>query len=157
MSDVAVIRAAIKAKLLTVADIGVVNDTERYTDQMSALKVMYVASIAGADQLRGWHIRKVGHTLITDDLMRWAYHTRWRLRLFMALNDANESEKAFDDLIEAASEAFRLDDNLGGAVLTSIDPESNESGLQLEESEPVLFAGVLCHSAKLSLHTQHLK
>jgi len=155
MTDVATIRAAIKAKLLTVTDIGAVNDYEPYLEQQSALKALYVVQVAGADQLRGWQIRRFSARQVFVDVGRWAVYTTWRLRFFMALNA--ESEKIFDDLVEAASEAFRVDDNLGGAVFSSINPESNEAGLQLEESIPVFFANVLCHSARLALYTQHLK
>lgn len=156
MTDVATIRAAIKAKLLTVADIGVVNDYEPYIEQMSELKKKYVATIAGEDQLRGWQIRRFSQRQVFSDIGRWSVYTTWRLRFFMAMKD--ESEKVFDDLVEAAGEAFRLDDNLGAAVVfSSIDPESNEAGLQLEESIPVFFCNVLCHSARFALRTQHLK
>jgi hypothetical protein len=155
VSDVAAIRAAIKAKLAAVADIGKVNDYEVYAEKMSDLKTAYVANIGGADQLRGWHIRRLDYKEIFADLGRWVCHTHWRVRGFMALKDA--SEKVFDDLIEAACDAFRADDSLGGAVLTCIEPDSSESGLKLVSSGPVLFAGVLCHSADGRLYTQHLK
>jgi len=157
VSDVATIRAAIKTRLLAVANIGKVNDYERYAGQMSDLKAQYVATIAGSDQLRGWHIRRLDYKEIFVDVGRWVCHTHWRVRGFMALNDANASEKVFDDLIEAACDAFRADDTLGGTVLTCIDPDSSESGLALAASQPVLFAGVLCHHADGRLYTQHVK
>lgn len=156
MTAVATIRAAILAKLQGIADIGKVNDFERYADQTSALKAQYVATIAASDQLRGWNIRRVATKEVFVDTGRWSAHVDWRIRGFMALNDANSSEKTFDDLIEAIRDAFRADDTLGGTILTCIDPSSNQAGIQVIESKPVLFAGVLCHSVQLGLFTQYL-
>jgi hypothetical protein len=150
------VRAAIKTKMLTVANIGTVNDYERYSDQMSKLTLQYVASISGHDQLLGWHIRRVSKREIFVDTGRWSIHNRWRIRGFMALDDAAATEKTFDALLVALDTAFRADDSLGSVVLSCIDPESGEAGLQLVDSKPVLFAGVLCHSAEIGLHTQHL-
>lgn len=156
-SDIATIRAAIKAKLQGVTGIGVVNDYERYTKEQGPLREMYVATISGEDQLRGWHIRRIRTREIFVDMGRWELQTWWAIRGFMALNDAAESEKTFDDLVEAVRDAFRADHNLGGAVFSTIDPNSSEAGIQLVKSEPVLFAGVLCHSAQCQLFTQYLK
>lgn len=156
MTTVADIRAAIKTTMQTVSNIGVVNDFERYSDQMSKLKLQYVANISGSDQLRGWHIRRIAKREVFVDTGRWSVHNRWRIRGFMAIDDDNETEKTFDDLVNALEDAFRADDTLGGEVLSCIDPETSEAGLQLIDSKPVLFAGVLCHSAECGLHTQHL-
>lgn len=153
---VTTIRGAIVTRMQSVANIGVVNDYERYTQAMSELKTLYAATISGSPQLRGWHVRRVSAREVFVDSGRYSVHTRWALRGFMAIADANATEKTFDDLIEAACDAFRADDTLGGAVLSCIDPESGECGLQLAEHRPVLFAGVLCHNAILNLHTQHL-
>lgn len=150
------IRAAIKTTMQTVSNIGVVNDFERYSDQASKLSAQYVATISGSPQLRGWQIRRVAKREVFVDHGRWSVHNRWRIRGFMALNDATESEKTFDSLIAALEDAFRANDTLGGEVMTCIDPETSEAGLQLIESKPVLFAGVLCHSAECELKTQHL-
>lgn len=157
MSDVAVIRAAIKARLETVPDIGVVNDYQRWLEQHSQLRALYIATIAGAEQLRGWFISRVSYTEVLVDSDRWSIGTTWRIRGFMALNDANASEKAMDDLVEAAADAFRAAPDLGGVVFSTLDPESQQIGLQLVKQEPVLFASVLCHSADCRLFTQHLK
>ena len=90
------------------------------------------------------------------DSERWSVLTQWRIRGFMALSDAAGTEKTFDDLIDAAADAFRADPTLGGVVFSTLNPQSDETGLQLVQSRPVLFAGVLCHSAELNLYTQHL-
>lgn len=153
---IANIRSAIKTTLETVTNIGVVNDYERYTNQQSALQAQYAATISDVKQIRGWHIRRLSKREIFVDTGRWSLLNLWRIRGFMALNDSDASEKTFDDLLSAADDAFRNNDSLGGVVTTCIHPESGEAGLQLVDSKPVLFAGVLCHNAELNLYTQHL-
>jgi hypothetical protein len=156
MTTLATIRAAIAAKIATVANIGVVNDFERYTQQMSDLKTLFVANIGGSEILLGWNIRRVTKRTVFVAIGRHAVYNAWRIRGFMALNDDAASEKTFDDLIEALCDAFLADDTLGAAVFSSINPQNNEAGLQLIDSKPVLFAGVLCHHALLGLTTEHL-
>ena len=156
MSTVATIRAAILDVLQAVTDIGVVNDFERYTQAMSDLRTQCVTTIGADEQLRGWHIRRLSYRETLVDSERWSVLTQWRIRGFMALSDAAGTEKTFDDLIDAAADAFRADPTLGGVVFSTLNPQSDETGLQLVQSRPVLFAGVLCHSAELNLYTQHL-
>lgn len=150
------IRAAIRAKLAGVAEIGAVHDYERYVQRANELQALYVVSIDGQDQLRGWFVRRVA--TIEQDLAagaggRYVVQHTWRIRGYMALNDANASEIVFDALIEAIRDAFRADINLGGLV-SSIETE-DQAGIGVDESEPVLFAGVLCHACRLSLKTVH--
>lgn len=159
MPALAAIRDAIKARLTGIVGIGKVNDFERYAQQMSALKEQYVFDTGGGVmQLRGWHIRRVRRREIYVDLQRWAIVNDWQLRGFMALDDAAASEKAFDDLIEAVCDAFDTAPDL----LNPPDPvevvlDEEQAGVQVPESGPVMFAGVLCHSARLTLATRHYK
>lgn len=151
---VATIRAAHKAKLLAVANIGVVNDYQRYSKNNSELQAQYVATIAGVKQLRGWNIRRTRtreiHTAFVGP--KEVTHT-WTFRGYMALDDSAASEKTFDDLVEAVRDAYRDDEDLGGVVNTTNIEEA--AGVQVVESGPVLFAGVLCHSAQLQVFTRH--
>lgn len=154
---VATIRAAILAKLGGVADIGVVNDYERYSKDQSALQAQYVATIAGAKQLRGWNIRrtKTAENFSVFCGPQPVTHT-WDLRGYMALDDSAATEKTFDNLIEAIRDAFRADETLGGAVYSTTLLDG-VTGVQVIESVPVLFAGVLSHSARLRLFTRHFQ
>ena len=158
MPTLAQIREAIRARVAAISNIGKVNDYERYTAQMSELKMLYVATIAGADQLRGWHIRRVSKRETYVDLERWVIVNNWHIRGFMAIEDSAGSEKIFDDLVEAVCDVFDTtptliaDPNYAEVVL---DEESG--GVQVPESGPVMFAGVLCHAARLTLATRHYK
>lgn len=147
------IRTAIVARLNTVPGIGRVHAYERYANQLGDLAALYAWDAGGGQkQLRGWFVRRVGireshpsESLFREDIA-------WQIRGYMALSDAAESELAFDGLIDAIRAAFRTDDTLGGAVDTCWINE--EVGIQMEDAGPVLFANVLCHSARLILKTR---
>jgi hypothetical protein len=151
MSAAEAIREAIAARLEAVPDIGIVHRYERYANQAGALAKHY----QWQNQLRGWFVRRVavaetptsqlGGTRIED--------TTWMIRGYMALSDEAQSELVFDGLIEALRDAFRDDDTLGGTV-ASCWVRNGPAGVQMDDAGPVLFGGVLCHSARLRLVTR---
>jgi hypothetical protein len=147
------VRAAIKAKIQGVGAVGVVHDYERYAKEISKLKTLYVSP---GERLFGWHIRRVTTREFLEDIARWRVVVGWRIRGFMAIDDADATEKLFDTKIEAIRDAFRADESLGGILFSCTDPQSDETGVQVLDHRPVLFGDVLCHFAELSLTTQHL-
>lgn len=151
--SLATTRAAIAAAVAAVPDIGRVHQYERYAADLSALRKHYSASIAGAEQLRGWFVRRVSTAETSPAVGRRATTHEWEIRGYMALADAAASEYEMDALIEALREVFRIDETLGGAVASTVTDEA--AGIQVVESGPVLFAGVLCHGARLQLFTRH--
>ncbi len=155
MPTVAEIRNAIVATINTVAGIGQVSGYERYAKQSADMLTFYRTQDdgGGADKILGWHVRRVATREISPDVGRYVVDHDWQIRGFMSLVDAEETELAFDALIEAVRDAFRDDDTLGGVVDSMITDE--RAGVQVSESVPVMFAGVLCHSARLSLTTRH--
>jgi len=149
------LREAIRAKVAGVAAIGQVHDYERYLKDQSKLRSLYLSSAQTGDRIYGWHIRRVRtfETLI-DTGRNYTDHF-WRLRGFMSIEDADGTEKKFDIQIEAIRAAFRADPTLGQICDTHFqEANANQGGVQLDESEPVLFCGVLCHAARLSLVTR---
>ncbi len=154
MPTVTEIRKAIANKIFAVDPAIAVHDYERYTKQMSDLVAMYKSG--DPPRLNGYHVRKVGTREVFVDTGRWSVWHRWRIRGLMALKDADETEKLFDEQLEAIRDAFRDDDDLGGLILTSIDDRSGEAGIQVLEQKPVMFGDALCHWAELGLTTQHL-
>ena len=154
-TSVATLRAAIKAKILTVAGMGVVNDYERYAKDQSKLSAAYASAAQAGQRIYGWYIRRVRTAELLIDVGRNYEDHAWRIRGFMSLDDTDATEKKLDDQIEAMRAAFRADPTLGGICETTFrEANGNQAGLQLEESEPVLFAGVLCHAARLGLITR---
>ena len=91
--------------------------------------------------------------------MRNRVRTRWLIRGFASLVDAQATELAFDRLLDDMAATVRaatvLYDAQGDALGHTVTDDG--AGLQLDESGPVMFAGVLCHGATFSLTTEHLE
>jgi len=149
--SVADVRAAIVTRMQTVANIGVVHPYERYATDLAKLKALY--GYNGA--IRGWFVRRPGTSETANVQGRSVEQIRWRLQGYMTLNDAEQSELTFDDLIEGLRNAFAADETLCGTVQQCTDPSNpdGESCIQLDDAGPVMFGGVLCHAARLRLTT----
>lgn len=154
MSNDRKLRAAIKAVLQNVPGIGVVHDFERYSTDPKRFSAMYLKG----NKLLGWHIRRLS---IREDEYSTMYNkvsTTWRIRGFAGLVDSAASELVLDDLIDSLRAAFRrlpvLCDATGAHLAGTV--ANGQAGLQVQDSEPVVFAGVLAHRVTLSLVTQHL-
>ncbi|WP_316978047.1 hypothetical protein [Shumkonia mesophila] len=150
MANVDEIRAAIKAKLESVPGIGLVHSYERYAHDQKAFRTLFETS----GKVLGWLIRRVATRETSRTIGRHDVTHRWQIRGYMSLDDAAASEIAFDDLVEAGRDAFRADETLGGVVDDTVG-DGDSIGLQVEDSGPVMFAGVLCHSVRLGLTTRH--
>jgi hypothetical protein len=152
MSTLAQIRAAILAKHQAVANVGNVFDFERYVRDEAKFRDLFLVDIGGVRQVRGWWWRRastVERSVSTGSVMN--VHT-WQCRGYLALNDEQESEKTFDDLIEAFRDAVRADPTLGG-VCEQNSMSGEDDGVQVIDAGPVMFCSVLCHSAVLQLRT----
>lgn len=150
MTTLTDVRAYLKTTLESVSGIGVVHDYERYATRNKELADLYLAG----GVLNGWHIRRLARFENEIRHKRFEIDTRWAIRGYYAIDDSAASEKTFDNILEAACEAFRADSTAGGEVtFTSID--ANRSGLQIVDSGPVMFAGVLCHAARCEIGTRH--
>lgn len=147
VSDLPTIRAAIVARLLSIPDIGVVHDYERFARGEKEFRELYLSG----GRILGWHVRRVATAEKSPVLGRWYTTHDWEIRGFMGLDDAGASETVFDGLIEAIRAAFRADESLGVVGLATVDPAV--AGIQVTESGPVMFGGVLCHGARLALRT----
>ena len=133
----ATVRAQILATMLAIMDIGRVHDWERVLRSQADLLNALTATIEGETVVRGWTIRR--ETTPTDQdshaTMRRMHH--YRIRGLMQVDDANASEKVFQDLVESIYQAFRDDHNLGGTCITS-DPLQIEA-VDYEEIENEVF------------------
>ena len=147
------IRSALAALLRGIPEIGRVHEFERYSKRLEDLKAHYVTTLLGASaqQLRGWFLRRTrsdyaGATFcpVRNDI--------WEIRGFMALEDGGESELQFDDLVDSVIQVFfEVQPDILG--LRIADSEAGQR-CALVQSQPVLFGGVLCHSATLVLKTE---
>ena len=154
-ASVETLRAAIKAKIVAVASIGTVHDYERYLKDQSRLATLYVNTAQTGSRVYGWNIRRVRTVEQLVSTGRNYQDHYWRIRGYMSLEDADGTEKLFDIQIEAIRDAFRADPTLGNICDTHFNEQNaGQGGVQLEEHEPVLFCGVLCHGARLGLITR---
>jgi hypothetical protein len=147
------IRNAIAAKIAAVPDIGKVHEYERFAKGEKDFRTLYEHN----GQIRGWNVRRL--TKAENAPAQGCYNVlnKWRISGFLSLDDANQSEIVFDNLVEAVCDAFRADETLGGLIAGTVMDNPNVAGIQVEDSGPVMFAGVLCHSARLVLYTWHIR
>lgn len=162
MTTLAEIRAAIVAKIGMVPDVGVVHGFERYSKQERDFAALFMwqpprppEEPQPAKELRGWFVRRLSRREYEKNATTLRVETGWTIRGFMALQDARASELIMDALVEQLCFAFRVDLTLGGLVENIPATEGEPSGLQLVESAPFMFGGVLCHGVQLSLTTVH--
>lgn len=149
-------RAAIVAALRAVPGIGAVHDHEPYANQNTTLRALYVVQTDDGEQLRGWYVRRVSFRVVRNGGGLPRVFTTWQIRGFMALAEEAGSELAFDALVDAVRGAFDADPSMGGAVLSTLSADG-EVGAQLSASGPVMFAGVLCHAADMTLTTETIE
>lgn len=147
------IRDAIAAAMATIPDIGKVQKFERFAKAEKEFKVFYEHQ----GQIRGWNIRRITRNENSQGLGISNVVNKWRISGFMSMADADASELVFDDLVEAVCAKFRADEMLGGLIAGTWLENPNVAGVQVEDSGPVMFAGVLCHSARLILYTWHIQ
>jgi hypothetical protein len=144
------VRTAIRDLMLTVPEIGVVHLHERYAADLAKLKQLY-----GYDgHVRGWFIRRTAVRETGIALPRYLEVNRWQIRGVLSLNDETSTELVMDSLIEGVRDVIRDNPSLNNTVTkTGLLQPNAERGLQLEDFGPVMFGGVLCHGARLSLTT----
>lgn len=145
------IRAALVAKLSGIPDIGVVHDYERLARNDAEFRTLYTTVVGNKKQLRGWYVRRMSTGETSAVMGEYENSHGWVIRGFMAIDDDAASEKVFDGLIESVRDAYRNDQTLGGLIASVFSPKGE--GPRLSESLPVLFGGVLCHSARIELTT----
>ena len=141
------IRGAIINRLVAVPGIGQVYRYQRYAAQQSEFRRLYQVG----DQVLDWYVRRMATAERVDTIAWNEEHRQWRIEGVMSLNDAAASEITFDALIDEIRSTFRGNETLDDVVETTV--VNNQAGVQLETSGPVMFAGVLCHRAQMSLTT----
>ena len=154
-------RSALLALLQAVPAVGVVHPCERYASNEAGFKQAYIYTHADPEfdafaneaHIRGWYLRRTSTREINANGRVLNEHT-WLVRGYLAFKDAIASELIFDELVERMRDAARLDGSLGlpGLLGSSVN---EERGIQVTGAGPVLFAGVLCHSAALQLKTRN--
>lgn len=154
MSTLAQIRTAILATVATVPELGRLHDRERYIREERLFRELYLHTVPGGEQLRGWWLRRSATEELDINIARTINVHTWLLRGYMALDDDAGTELVFDDLVEAIRSAVRADPTFGGVCQAGpLSDKDNTNGVQVTDAGPVTFCGVLCHSAVLQLRT----
>jgi len=136
------IRTEIKNLLETVPGIGKVHDFERWTADWKTFLSFFQDS---SGKINGWTITRTR----ADERLRavGAVNTRTHrfvIRGYYGLKDSLESEKTFQDLIEAICEVLRKNNDLNGSCLRSDPP-------QLAKVFHGTVAGILIHMCHIHL------
>lgn len=144
MSIAADIRNAIVEKLSAITGIGQVHSYERYAAQQSKLKELFEAN----GRILGWVVRRSGFkkTAIADAI--FTVRSQWSVRGYMSLDDTAQTEILFDALADLVQVTLANDPTF---EVASWVPEYELKA----ELEPVMFCGVLCHSANITFDTVH--
>ena len=151
MSTVQDHRTALAALVAAVPSVGRVHPYEPYAKTQGDFQAHYIWTAPDTSkQLRGWHIRRTATRERALGLGRTLNAHTWRITGYMALDDNGATEPVFDELVEAIRRAYRLDPVLGGA--SQLGP-ADGAGIDVTDSKPVVFCGVLCHSATLQCTT----
>lgn len=143
------IRQAMLTLLQSVPNIGLVHARERYSKSSKTLADFYVHD----GVLAGGFIRRRAIRQQSPDTVAHVVWTTWEIELFRALNEGDDSELTFDQVIDEVDGVFRADQTLNGVVDGTVTEE--QAGIRLITQQPAMFAGVLVHYAKLSLITEH--
>lgn len=147
------IRTALVAAIAAVPDVGVVHSRERYVRDEAKFRELFVPAGITPPQVRGWWVRRRSTMRRAINLANGIVLHEWAIRGYMALNDEQASELVFDGLVESIAIAVPADPTL--AALCDPGPAAGDdtNGIQVADAGPVLFCGVLCHSAVLTLKT----
>lgn len=149
-------RAAIVAALVSVPEIGIVHDRERYAASNSAFQALYLYTPpGGVQQVRGWWLRRSATAEHSPNTRRTVNTHTWVIRGYQAFRDADATELVLDGLVEQFRAVVRADPTLGGVCQPGplASDGDGADGVQVVDAGAVNFAGVLCHSVVLQLRT----
>jgi len=158
MPFLADVRAALKARMETVADIGVVNDFEPAVRREADLRTHF--KHADLDYLLGWSISRESATEIGEgisDCTHLCQHL-FVIRGYYALDGSNgDTANDFDALVEAVRTKLRLE---ARDVLQAAAPTAQAQFVgppEVRIIEPREYGGVLVHYAEITLRiTEHV-
>ena len=161
-----------------------VSDYERYAADVKVFRRLYMGrGPGGVPIVHGWHVSRSARLDDEIRLGRWEVEETWRLIGHYALDDPASppssplapTEHRWQGILDAAALAFRERPPGDPPTLVECRPrppgsppleplasyitfdrprQGGRSGLQWEDIGPVMFAGVLCHSARGRLVTR---
>ena len=146
--SVAILRAAIKTAIESVASVGVVTDYEPYVRTEAEIKIFF--QVAEATQLLGWTVtRERTEERDSSTGLDMDQHLMV-LRGYAAVNANAASEKAFQDLIETVRARLRQERVNGFGGQFNVHPPN------VRTVEARLLSGVLVHYCEITLPCDEL-
>lgn len=145
------VRSALQAKVAAVTGIsGVAAVYDYWRHVTNDLELQQLFKEAGGARMHFWCVT----VAVAEPASIWnlsgcdqANPLKVDIHGYMALNDANATEKTFVGLVALVIDALLADKNLGGlADVIGLDPLP-----QWLENDHRMMAGVLCHHARVSV------
>lgn len=143
------IRAAIKALVEGVPDIGEVYDYERWAPRWPEYLELFKTSVGGVDQIRGW-------TIACERMMSvweaYQFHRKtyyYVIRGYLGLDDSEATEKTAFALALAVVGELEQYPRLNGTLTNGVF--ADDEWPRIEVFEARMFGDVLCHYAEIRL------
>jgi len=145
-------RSTIQAQIIvilgTVTGIGKIYDRVRYTKNLDDFKDVFVDS---NDKVNVCMVSRETTKTQRRSIGEVEHAHVFKIRFIYAVDDANDSESAFQTILDSAITKFLADTTLNGtADTTEMDwgPLDGQVALQIDPVEFRRFSNVLCHYAE---------
>ncbi|PKN46762.1 MAG: hypothetical protein CVU59_05030 [Deltaproteobacteria bacterium HGW-Deltaproteobacteria-17] len=135
------IRQKIFETLSAVPNVGKVHDFERWAVDWGKFIEFFKHS---SGRILGWEICRAGMQSEKIDVIEEDRTHGFVIKGYMAVKDADATEKLFNAHIEAICDAFKGNHTLGGVCLDA-------GPVQVEVIDTRMFGSVLCHYAELKI------
>jgi len=145
----ALIRAAL-ATLLNSVDLGVFYEKERFSKNTRDMATLY------GEQINGGYIRLISRKRINNYDDRHVITLRYQIVYLLSFIDENDSQLTFEDNLEFFDDAFMASDEIEPTTQASHRTDEG-AGLSVDDTQPVMFAGVLCHRALMNLTVEYFE
>lgn len=149
MSKQTAIRAAIVG-LLNSVKVGEFHPKERYAKNQRDMVKLY------GETINGGFIRLTSRKRSKLYEGRNKITLRYQITYLHFFSDDNDSQITFEDNLEAFDDAFMATDII--EPLTDASHWTDDgAGLAVDDAQPVMFAGVLCHRALMTITLEYFE
>jgi len=138
--------AAIRERVESVPDVGMVHAYQRFSQQMPDYLDHFMVTVDGVDQIRGWVVTlaadaPISAELVLPDKLQRTY--QFEIYGVMGLSDETETEVQFLDLVEAIMDAVEGRADLGTVGTYNVEP------ISMRVYQIRMFGNVLCHYCEI--------
>lgn len=123
---------------------------ERFTKSQRDMATLY------GEQVEGGYIRLVSRKRTKLYEGRDKITLRYQITYLHFFSDEDNSQETFEDNLEAFDDEFMATDELEPITGASHWTDDG-AGLSVNDAQPVMFAGVLCHRGLMSLTIEYFE